>query len=672
MELTSTYNPTLVSFSIFIAVIAAYTALELTERISEKGKIKLSWLIGSSLTMGTGVWAMHFVGMLAYSIGVPINYDLTTVIISWCPAIIASGMVFYYLERGFNNWFELLWAGTLMGSGIGAMHYIGMVAMRVPAVMHYDYSVVALSVVFAVILSSVSLATANFVLKKFKEREEMKIAGSFLMGTAISGMHYIGMAAAHFTSSSLTPTRSSIRIADTGLASTIGTVTIIIIFAALMASMREQKKDLQLMTKKLQNSYGLLETVNQQLEQRVEKRTAQLKLAKEAAEAANRAKEDFLVNISHELRTPLNTINGYTKMLLRAPNLDQSQQLNLQVVKQSGTHLLTLINDILDFSKTQVNKIELTPAPLHLPSFLSEVIGMFEIQAKEKGIVLGYQSDSDLPTGIVADSKRLRQVLLNLLGNAIKFTDIGSVNFKVSKLPNTLVNSHQITMRFEVSDTGVGMSKDALSKIFQPFEQVGDRTSRNKGTGLGLSISSKLVELMGSKICVKSELGKGTTFWFDVTFDLVQLKIDQQKQQLNLSKIVGYQGNHRVLLVVDDRSENRELLRNILTPLGFKIIEATNGNEGLEKAIDGKPDLILTDLMMPHKTGITMVLDLRKIPELKNTPIIANSASSLEIMKKKGLDAGCNVFLPKPIDEDKLLLHLQEYLNLEWIYKENK
>ncbi|MGF1485896.1 MAG: MHYT domain-containing protein, partial [Prochloraceae cyanobacterium] len=221
VDLQSSYDPILVSFSIFIAVIAAYTALELTERISSKGKIRVGWLLGSSLMMGTGVWSMHFVGMLAYNIGIPIGYDLTTVIISWMPAIIASGIVFYYLDRGFSNTFELLRAGTLMGAGIGAMHYIGMAAMRVPASMHYDYILVALSVVFAVILSTVSLATANYVVKGFLDREEIKIAGSFLMGTAISGMHYIGMIGVGFTPTSSTP-RSYIEIANTGLASTIG------------------------------------------------------------------------------------------------------------------------------------------------------------------------------------------------------------------------------------------------------------------------------------------------------------------------------------------------------------------------------------------------------------------------------------------------------------------
>ncbi len=422
----------------------------------------------------------------------------------------------------------------------------------------------------------------------------------------------------------------------------------------------------------LANSFNQMATNLKTSFDKLKERTVELEEAKEAAEAANQAKDNFLINISHELRTPLNSILGYTQMLLRAPNLDRSQQLDLRIVKQSGNHLLTLINDILDFSKTRADKMELSLSQLDLLPFLSEIVGMFQGGADEKGISLRYESVGELPKGIIADSKRLRQVLLNLLGNAVKFTEFGEVIFKVSLVGNLAKSNvaNRKTIRFEVIDTGIGMNKEVLEKIFQPFEQAGNNTNRSKGTGLGLSISQKLVELMGSKIQVSSQLGRGSTFWFDVAFDVVEIKVDKQIQlERNPSQILGYKGNTRQILIIDDRAENRDLLLKILKPLGFELAEATNGQEGLEIAISMKPDIILTDLLMPYKTGVTMVSDLRQIPELKDTPVIALSASTLEIMEKKSLSVGCNLFLPKPIDEEKLLAYLQEFLNLEWVYQ---
>lgn len=716
-DLTSIYNPILVSFSIFIAVIAAYSSLELTERISNKGKIKIGWLVGSSLMMGTGVWSMHFVGMLAYSIGIPIGYDLITVIISWMPAIIASGIVFYYLDRGFSNLFELLRAGTLMGLGIGAMHYIGMAAMRVSANMHYDYSIVALSVVFAVILSSVSLATANYVIKGFLDREEIKIAGSFLMGIAISGMHYIGMIAVGFTPTPSTP-RSSINIENTGLAYIIGIATIMIIFGALMASMRAQKIDLQLMTKKLQKSSKILESVNQELETRVAARTAelekakegterrnaelkqaqreaiaknaqlkqaqevvlsknaQLQQAKELAEAASKSKDAFLANISHELRTPLNSILGYAKIMQRDTNLYPSQIKDLQIVQESGTHLLTLINDILDFSKTSAGKMELNCKSINLQNFLHEVIAIAKIWAKERELLLQLETDDRLPARIKVDKKRLRQVLTNLLSNAVKFTFSGKVTLRVKVLENVekaLIEKTtsviiQQKLRFEVIDTGMGMNSEELKKIFLPFEQGGDIQSRIQGTGLGLSVSKQLVELMGGELKVKSKLKYGSSFWFDLIFDVVEVENRQQKldPEINIGKISGYKGRPQRLLVVDDKKDNRDLLVKVLQPIGFEVETAVNGQQMLEMTTFTKPDLILLDLFMPVKTGFISLKELRRNPEYQNIPIVVITASSITREISSYLD--CEAVLHKPIEEEELLLNLQKLLNLEWIY----
>ncbi len=425
------------------------------------------------------------------------------------------------------------------------------------------------------------------------------------------------------------------------------------------------------MGQRLRKSFIILKKVNQELEKRVAQRTRELKKAKEAAEAASRAKDLFLVNISHELRTPLNSILGYSRNIQHAQNLESDQVLGLRIIEQSGSHLLTLINDILDFSKSKVGKMKLSPSNLYLPKFLEDIAATQNLRAQEKDILFKYEIVGSLPEAIILDEKRLRQVLLNLLSNAVKFTNSGIVTFRVSAIGEKIESGQllpQQQLRFEVIDTGVGISSSVLEKIFLPFEQAGDLSTHSEGTGLGLSISKQLIELMGSKIHVKSQLGSGSTFWFDLAVDVVDLEEQPNPQSQENKRILGYKGDVRRILIVDDRKENRELLFLILQSLGFKVEEAINGQEGLQVARSLQPDLILTDLLMPVKTGLKMVAELRQIPEFREIPIIGVSASTFEIMEEKSLGVGCDAFLSKPIDELELLNLLQQYLHLEWAY----
>jgi signal transduction histidine kinase/ActR/RegA family two-component response regulator len=442
------------------------------------------------------------------------------------------------------------------------------------------------------------------------------------------------------------------------------------------------------MAKQLRDSFADLQKTNAELETRVEQRTAQFKkavqaamksatesatakqaaeAAKEAAEAANRAKSEFLANMSHELRTPLNSIIGYSSILMNDRALSPQQAKGAKIIQRSGTYLLTLISDILDFSKVEASKIELDPSDFHFPSFLEEVCGIIEMRAQEKKLLFQCETTGDLPTGVRADEKRLRQVLINLLGNAVKFTDRGQVLLKVSAI-GTVYSSNSIPqqqIRFEVVDTGVGINPSHLETIFQPFEQVGDRDRRRGGTGLGLAISKQLVELMGNQLQASSQLEQGSTFWFDLALPVVEVALETQP----MGRIKGYKGKPRRILVVDDRQENRSLLLSLLKPLDFEVAMAKNGEQGLSVAHQLKPDLILTDIMMSVKTGLTMTREIREIPEIKDVPIIAISASLMEMMEETCLRAGCNAFLSKPIDRQKLLSLLKEYLQLEWIYE---
>jgi PAS domain S-box-containing protein len=405
----------------------------------------------------------------------------------------------------------------------------------------------------------------------------------------------------------------------------------------------------------------------------------QLRAAKDAADSANRAKSEFLANMSHELRTPLNGILGYAQILSKGNPLNPQQRQGISTIYQCGSHLLTLINDILDLSKIEARKMELHPGSFHFPSFLQGLVEICRIKAEQKGILLNYQSTSSLPEGIFADEKRLRQVLINLLSNAIKFTDTGSVTFQVEVISHqSSVNSQGLMtndqglmtntkLRFHIEDTGVGMSSEQLERIFLPFEQVGSVTKQIEGTGLGLTISQNIISMMGGTINVKSQPGVGSIFWVDL--DLPEatdwVKAARTSEQ---GAIAGIKGKTPQILVVDDKWENRSVLTSLLKLVGFEVVEATNGREGLEKAAAFRPDAIITDLAMPEMDGFEMMQRIRASPDLKDVVIIVSSASAFEIDRQSSLLAGGDDFLPKPVQAIELFNLLQNYLKLTWIY----
>ncbi|MBI1891244.1 MAG: response regulator [Burkholderiales bacterium] len=404
------------------------------------------------------------------------------------------------------------------------------------------------------------------------------------------------------------------------------------------------------------------------LEDLVKERTAELTEAKDKAEVANQAKSTFLASMSHELRTPLNAILGYAQILKRNKELDDRQTTGLNTIQQSGEHLLTLINDILDLAKIEAGKLELYPDAVNPQAFLRVIADIIRVKAEQKSLLFLYEVDPDTPRAVSADEKRLRQILLNLLGNAVKFTDRGQVALRVRCVSGCAGANSIARLRFDIEDTGVGMTPAQLTQIFRPFEQVGAIERRAGGTGLGLAVSRQLVRLMGSDIQVESQPGRGSRFWFELSVPVAAEMAAMPAERA----VTGYQGPRKKILIVDDVVANRAMLVDLLSELGFDTAEAVNGQDALDRIAQLQPDLIVMDMVMPVMNGLEATHRVRQLPQWRDVPIIAVSASASQEDQAASLAAGVNVFLAKPIIQLSLLKQIGALLSLDWQYEQSE
>ncbi|TRW95265.1 PAS domain S-box protein [Candidatus Methylobacter oryzae] len=405
--------------------------------------------------------------------------------------------------------------------------------------------------------------------------------------------------------------------------------------------------------------------LNQELEQRVVERTADLVLARNAAEAANQAKSVFLASMSHELRTPLNAILGFSNLMRKDMLLPENHRQNLDIINRSGEHLLALINDVLEMAKIEAGRVQLENIPLDLGGMVRDVTDMMQVRAEEKGLRMQVDQSSQFPRYIVGDEARLRQILINLIGNAVKFTQQGGVTLRLGTRQNSV--SHLV---IEIEDSGSGIASEDQQRIFEPFVQLGSQKD-SKGSGLGLSITRQFVQLMGGNISLESKPGKGALFRIDLPLVEVMEADIAKAREVEKGDVVGLaegQPEYRIL-IVEDQLENQVLLAKLMESVGFQVKVAENGEQGVQLFQSWHPHLIWMDRRMPVMDGLEATRAIRSLPGGKAVKIVAVTASAFIEQRAESLDAGMDGFVRKPYRFNEIYGCLSQQLGVRYIYE---
>jgi len=659
------HDPMLVVISYVVAVVASYTALDLTGRIrSAEGMKKWLWHFFGATAMGFGIWSMHFVAMLAFSLPVPVAYDLGIVSISVLPSIIGSFIALYFVcssdRLGMK---QLTGGGILLAIGVSSMHYIGMAAMQIDIT--YDPWIFALSILIALVASFAAL-WLSFIFRRdgIRGAEWKKLGSGLIMGAAIAGLHYTGMQAAQFHVDAGKALSAGVVLDQKWLGYFIsgGTLfTLGLCLFGIFISKRFSHKDSEILLKshEIIRVNQELRELNENLEELVRERTAQLEKAHDDAIQASLIKSQFLANMSHELRTPLNAIIGYSEMLI-----EEAQEIgetvfvdDLGKISHAGKHLLALINDILDISKIEAGKIEVYYENCNLAEVIQEVVNTVSplVEGNRNRLeIRGVEGE------MTTDITKLRQILINLLSNASKFTQSGTITFEVKPESKNGLFGYL----FRVHDTGIGMKPEQIEKLFQPFTQADSSTTRKYGgTGLGLTISRQFCTILGGDIEVESEFGSGSTFtcWLPAAPGTPKQAGDPTipLQEAGLEHDFDASPEQVSILLIDDEPFNEQLMQRYLAKEGWSFAYADNGAKGLAMAKKLRPKVICLDILMPGMDGWNVLSQLKNDPELADIPVVIWSMIS---DRQLGYTLGAAEFLMKPVQRDQLIAVMDKYV----------
>jgi len=649
MMLTGHYDIPLVLVSIFVAIVASYSALSLAGRVTEaKGRARYAWTVGGAIAMGSGIWAMHFVGMLAFSLPIPIAFDTPITVVSLLLPIAASGLALWQVGRIDLGRIRLALSALLMGAGINAMHYTGMAAMRMAPGIVYDPWLFALSVLIAIGASALALWIAFRLRRNTPWVWLPRVGAAIVMGFAIVGMHYTGMAAASFPQDTVCMAART-GAQHGGLATLVVIASFGVLSMALMASVFDAR---------LEANARIL-VMSQVTATEREQLLVRERAARDQAEHLSAMKDEFLATLSHELRTPLNAMLGWAGMLQRGVKDEATLRRGLETIERNARAQGQLIDDLLDMSRIVSGTLRLDVQRVDLAKVIEAALGTVQPAVLAKQIALRTELASDIGE-VLGDPGRLQQVLWNLLSNAVKFTPGGGT------VQVVLVRDGEDAL-IRLTDSGTGIAPEFLPHVFDRFrQQDASITRRHGGLGLGLAIVRQLVELHGGSIAVDSAGdNSGTTFTLRLPLAApasgagpdAAPAATATAEAVALADLSGL-----TVLLVDDAPDTLEVIGQILHQCGAATLAASGAAMALALLDRERPDVIVSDIGMPDIDGFELMRRIRRRPidAGGGIPAIALTALTRQDDHDRALQAGFDDYLAKPVDAGALAARIAD------------